>query len=345
MVKITRKPREILNIEWSSNSWVHNFFRGYEYLFGRRYGQRIESRVIVTRKKIYYKFYTVEALLAFGESKIREFFKKKSFWFEFSQLEFALPINTPQLQIPWISFAIGFDTVSTYHADTGATSLSFSYTTTGSNRLLSADTITDAATNTNTGTTYNSVSMSNFDNIDCPFGGWQNMWGLAGPASGSNTLTSSFSGGGQALEMVATSYTGCNQSGQPDNHTTDSTAVGVNNFSTSITPNADNCWILIFAQANTGIVAAGTNVTQRAESHTLNFSSLVGDNNAAVTPPASTTMQVTGSVAAWAIILASIAPAASTKIISVTSVLFATIKSVDNTAIANIGSVSGVPNV
>src|SRR5260370_36910275 len=75
--EITKKPRYRPEIQWSNKIWISNFFRAWEYLFGREYGIKPEasSSIQVVDGKLFIRteFYTLEALLAHIEVIIRTY--------------------------------------------------------------------------------------------------------------------------------------------------------------------------------------------------------------------------------------------------------------------------------
>lgn len=106
--------------------------------------------------------------------------------------------------------AVVYDTFtsSTY---TGATSHSFSHTTSGSNRYLLLQFFIGSG-NTVTGVTYNSVAMSSLGSITQPDAGVTiHSYGLPAPATGANTVDVTFSGAPTYVNCTASSYTNVHQ--------------------------------------------------------------------------------------------------------------------------------------
>ena len=77
--RITGKPRETIRLgrdfEWSKDSWVHNIFRSFEVLFGRKSGLRPENATIMVKDWdgnvfVEKRFYTFESVLAQVETVI-----------------------------------------------------------------------------------------------------------------------------------------------------------------------------------------------------------------------------------------------------------------------------------
>jgi len=342
---LTGKPRYLPDIEWSQKSWVHNIFRVYELIFWRKYGIRKEASAYLGKDgNVHYQFYTLESFLLYSESLVRELFKKKfKLNFEFTQLQFAMPVNTPQLQIPWISFAIAFGGNSTGNATAATNTISYSFTTGGSDRIMFSHNTNDTSAQDNTVATYNSVSMTNIQSAN--FGGvgsWIFLWMLVAPTTGSNTYSSSFTSNHQ-IDSLSIYYTGAKQTAQPDNSTSGFLGAA-NSFALTLTTVADNSWAMMSTLANTGTLSGGAATTLRAfYANTANTA--LTDTNAAVTPAGSVTLTTANStLAIYAGCMASFAPVPTSQIKSVSAVAQASIKLVNDTTLANIKSVSGVPN-
>lgn len=111
----------------------------------------------------------------------------------------------------------------------GAGDKTASFSCTGSNRIL---VVFVACGDAMTGVTYNGVAMTE---VDTAHVNQNKAYILIAPASGSNTLTFSHSGGG-TINWIAMSYTGAKQSSQPSVHGVTSTT---GSASVSITPAAD----------------------------------------------------------------------------------------------------------
>lgn len=177
---------------------------------------------------------------------------------------------------------ISFD-ASTNGGSTTGTSLSFSHTCSGNNRVLFVATVTDTANNTDyiTGVTYNGVAMSQVGTFSSPGLGGVELYILVNPASGVNTVTVSLSSS-VTIYAVASSYTGALQSGQPD--ATNQTATDpTTTLSVNTSTVADNCWIISCAGRKAGSTAnitAGTGVTSRQ----INSFVAIGDSNGPKTP-------------------------------------------------------------
>lgn len=189
--------------------------------------------------------------------------------------------------------AITFDTsdVSRRLVNPG-TSLTYSYTCTGSNRLLFCSCLVSAATNNITGVTYNGVSMGSAVNTIATDAGanTQVVYALLGPATGANNVVVSISPS-STVQAHSTSYAGVSQSGFPDAQTTASLS-GTSQVMT-LTTVADNCWLYAYHRSDTtNPGAAGTNTTVR---NGATSASTVCDTNSAQTPAGSKSMTLTYS--------------------------------------------------
>ena len=174
--------------------------------------------------------------------------------------------------VPEALAAIAFDASSTVDADGCITDaltpfvLSWSHTTTGSDRLLVVGiAMTDDSENI-TGITYNAISMTNI-RTDSNAGvdqGETSLWYLVNPSSGANTITatndSSFSDGcGDAVSL-----TGVDQD-NPLDANNGNTADNADSISSTVTTVADNAWIvdIVSKTSNPGDLTVGANQTSR----------------------------------------------------------------------------------
>jgi len=157
--------------------------------------------------------------------------------------------------------AIAFDS-GTYAQYTNGTSLTFSHTCTGSDRILfvMGHDKSNSATII-TGITYGGVAMTQVNTLNG--GAGQNdraitLWYLIAPATGSNNVVVSASESDN-LRFSAVSYTGASQTGQPEGTDT-STGNSVTTISTDITTTVNNCWMLMFSKDGAGNITY-TNTT------------------------------------------------------------------------------------
>jgi hypothetical protein len=113
------------------------------------------------------------------------------------------------------------------------------------------------------------------------------------------------------FDIAVSCYSGGAQTGIPDNSTSNTTA-SASSLTSTLTPNADNCWGLV-AQANNRTGGAGTGSTIRASGiGTLDYDLSIYDTNAAIHPAASTSMTTTiTSASSGCQIMVSFAPPAA----------------------------------
>lgn len=179
--------------------------------------------------------------------------------------------------------AIAFDNVLNT-TSSGSSSFSTSYTTSGSNRVLLAFFWTTQVPST---VTYNSVSMTQVRSFSA-FGQTNYLYILTNPASGANTFAITW-GANATIALGIASYNGCAQSGQPDNSNSNSSGSGSTDSNT-LSSVADNCWhIGGFANDATSNVTAGAGTTKRSPGGS-DYN--IFDNNAAITPAGSNTLNV-----------------------------------------------------
>jgi len=108
-----------------------------------------------------------------------------------------------------------------------ATTLTYSHTCTGSNRILLVGVGLSGETDDVTGVTYNGVAMTRigFDGNSASQAVSSYLYYLIAPATGANNVVVSVSSG-QNISSVASSYTGAKQTGQPDSSATNDSSTG-----------------------------------------------------------------------------------------------------------------------
>jgi hypothetical protein len=151
------------------------------------------------------------------------------------------------------------------------------------------------------GVTYNGVSMTQLKKQAMigrgAGGGFNYIYGLVGPATGSSlTISATRTTGSGRIFMGAVEYTVCSAT-IPD--ATGGTTPGApfNALATNITTVADNSAVLMFVVADNGSLAAGANTTQIAES--TGASGQVGlyeTSPTPVTPAGAKTLNITSAV-------------------------------------------------
>lgn len=241
--------------------------------------------------------------------------------------------------------AVAFGAVSSGADGAGASSRSVTLSSSGTDVVgyvgVYGELTGSAGTDALTGVTWGGNAMSFVNKkIRSNNLGWQYVYALASPPSGSQTITATFSGNAY-IALMAIYYTGGKQTGIPDAGNT-AAAGPSNSLSTTFTTIADNCWTAAFGISDNGGVGVGTNMTSRA---TYNGSFIWGDRNSALTPAGSTTIGIVGTGNGNQIVNGfSIAPAVAagpTNLKSLDGNLKANIKSISGNLIANVKSFDG----
>lgn len=221
--------------------------------------------------------------------------------------------------------AIAFDAASNDadalgDCEDAVSSLSWSHTTSGADRLLFVGVSATDATDANSlvsSVTYNSVSMTEAVERQCTtcagtIDYTASAWYLAGPATGSNTVSVTLGGTSDYVCGGAISLTGVDQSSPLD-----ATNSGIVNsgatITTDVTTVADNAWVLdvVVSSDSAADLAPGGGQTQRWEYSNVfdNFTG-GGSNEGPKTPAGAVTMSWThGATEDGAIAAASFKPA------------------------------------
>ncbi len=329
LATITGKPRYFPEVKWSKNLWTHNVFRVWESLVGRKYGIKPS---MFSANGVQYA-YSFEAQIALFEVWVRSLFKKFSFKI----------VYVPQMQLAGLSrggyvpyrFAIALDTSG---QSTNPTT-SYSYTSTGSDLVMVLGLTDDTGANPNPTATYNSVSMTLADEVQYPGDRWNHLFVLAGPATGSNTIAI---GSTSFRQTAVATYTGCNQTGQPDSHSA-TTTVGTP-WVQSTTVVASNCWLVGFVY---GTDPLSTTVTPGVLRQTVAASSLYGDSNGTVSTGSQSLTWNNNGVARVAVgVMVSIKPVAAdgpANLKSLDTNVKSNIKSVNTNPLANVKSLNTNP--
>lgn len=292
---VTGHTREKVEIKWSTKLWTHNLFRIWELLFWRRVGVRpsvvswIENGVT---KQVAYSF---EAQIALFEVYLRSLFK---------QFAFSIVV-VPQLQLAGMAqgafmpyrFAIALD-VSTNENNNAGNSLS--HTCTGSNLVFTGVVVGDIITDALSNLTYAGASMFPVtDSILRAGDRWVYLGVLAAPATGANNFTET---GLTFRDIIATSYTGCAQTGQPDSHATANKSVPSTTVSFTTTVVAANCWIIGYSYGGNGGYSSNTATLRNTP-----ISIAMGDSNGTV-PTGSQTVTLNETSGADTNVMCSLSP-------------------------------------
>ncbi len=197
--------------------------------------------------------------------------------------------------------AIAFD-ASSGTTIVSASSVTWSHTCTGSDRILFVATYGNSGFTEFTGITYNGVSLTFIASEQ--YGERASLWYLINPASGTHDIVIS-APTSRPMGGSASSYTGARQSGGLDASITNLTTGSP--ITTTLTTVADNSWTVVGATANWSGLTAGSGSTVR---NTQNSGSLgIFDSNGPKTPAGSTSMTLSAGNNYMATVMVSFAPA------------------------------------
>jgi len=244
--------------------------------------------------------------------------------------------------------AIAYDTSAAGNITTG-TSLTISNNCTGSNLALVAM-ATDNGARTVTATAIKGGSATSMTLINRAAGGGLGdaSFYILSPDTGVGSNVVFTIGSSGYIIGECASYTGVKQTGFPDNSVINAyNGTGSATISQSITPVADNCWAIMggFYNANTGTVTAGANTVVRQSQVNASGLNGFGDSNSAITPAASYTLNMSGTVAGRSSQLITMAPAVATSNIKTfDGTARASIKTIDGIAIASVKTFDGITN-
>ncbi len=194
--------------------------------------------------------------------------------------------------------AIAFDNTAQTLSGSSVTSISYSYTTSGSDRGLIVQ-IYYQSSATVSAITYNGVSMTAISGTPLDTGGGERhgMWYLANPANGSNTLSVTFSIATTYAAFMS-SYTGVDQASMIGATRTELGLETGTTYAESLTTTTNDSWIVwgtrdyaartITAGANTtllqtettvyGLIQARSTTGAAAGSRTLNLNASASAN-------------------------------------------------------------------
>lgn len=188
--------------------------------------------------------------------------------------------------------AIAFDASSTNDSVNwgSGTSVTWSHTCTGSDRILFVAVFNLGSATLPSGITYNGVAMTMINSQDTDGGGYtESLWYLVAPSTGANNIVTTWAVSNGLFNCIATSYTGASQTGQPDSSNT-GLALGVTSITTNLTTVANNCWLVGYARATGAFTFTnGTNGFIR-NTGMASGSVVMADSNGVITPAGSTGM-------------------------------------------------------
>lgn len=233
--------------------------------------------------------------------------------------------------------AIAFDAANSGSA-VGTTDVTVSHTASGANPILFAfvDVTTGSATPT---VTANGVAMTFIDKRQIISGSNEtiSLFYKSG-LTGTFNVIAEKGGNNGVWRMKTLSYSGAAQTGIPDNSVT-AVSAATTDLSGTLTTVADSCWFVGgYVNADTQNISAGAGTTARSGAASM---FMVCDNNAAISPPASTTLHGTASNSAMAFVGASFAPL-TTNIKTFNGNAYASTKTVNGLALGSTKSWNGL---
>lgn len=170
---------------------------------------------------------------------------------------------------------IAFDASSQGSALPG-NSVTFAHTCSGSDRILIVG-ITSNNADVITGVTYNGTAMT-LAKKSTFAGPTMYLYYLLAPDTGANNVVVSASGAGEYIRVSSVSYTGVQQSGQPD--ATDEESASATSVTSSLTQAVTHAWQIGLVQGgHDGTVTAGSGVGSIRRTVTGGYNS-IGDSNA-----------------------------------------------------------------
>lgn len=173
---------------------------------------------------------------------------------------------------------IAFNAVTT-GTTAGATTVTFSHTPAGSNRLLIVNASCSVAGATLTAT-FNGVAMTQIITLNTNIR--QAAFYLFAPAaSAQNVVVTSSSSA--AIGAVATSYTGCLQSSSVIDGSNSGANSGSSNLNVAITTGNTGTWGVSCAASDTNDIPTVNSQTSRGSTSTTNSGVAIYDTNAALT--------------------------------------------------------------
>jgi hypothetical protein len=202
--------------------------------------------------------------------------------------------------------AIAFVSKTAFTFTTSST-ISYSQDCTGANILFVG--VTTGGT-TISSITYAGVAMTQSGSSSGTAGVTNRLYYLVSPATGSNTVSITQSSGGNIVSC-SICYSGASTTGQPD-----ATSVGgpttTTSYSQSVTSVADNCFAILYGDANGGLtLTGGSNTTVRNQPEVSFTGAFLIDSTALKTPAGTFTLAATSSSQTFAGCMASFKPAAS----------------------------------
>ena len=304
-------------------------------MFWRRQGIRCEASASCQDGIITRRFYTFESVIAYGESLIRGMFtlpKLVPFRIVFPQMVSSeVSIPSPYL------FAIAFDATGGKREASGGTPNTISFTVTGSNNVLIANTstFTDDVTDCDYAGVNLTDTAAKINGVDAVLNGVDLRY-LIAPATGTNNLVTTDNGSG-SLAVAVANYTGAKQT-SPIDSTSTASETSASSITGTTTVVASGCWLVMGGAAVVSDMAAGSGTTTRQ----TNQNYALCDSNASVSTGAQSLILTYTSGAARAAILSLAPAAAATSIKTVNGLAYASVKTVNGLAVASIKNINGL---
>lgn len=349
---LTKSDRFLPDIEWSNKSYIHNIFRFWEMIFGRKFGAKAEASVEVfydTDGQINVRrhFFTLEAVLAHVEGTVRDalkVFSPQNLLSPLPQFGYIprsalatvaivvmgveMKLNGDSVFAPMFAGAIAFDTADKKDGAGAGSPITLSFTTTGSSRGLVAGCHQGGGSAPATpAMTYNSVSMTQ-ETTPLFYNQRQvTSFSLIAPATGANTASMSWSGGGSTeAGFGLISYTGVDQTDMVE--ATNTGAISGTSFNgASVTTLTANAVVATFISFRNGVTTVACSDNQRYVLQQGDSSGSVqmigGDKQATTTGSYSVAFTASASEAGPSATLA-IKPSASTNVTADAGVVTAT---------------------
>lgn len=238
--------------------------------------------------------------------------------------------------------AIAYDTSSEGGA-LGASPFSWNHTVTGSNAILFVQSYETGTSQRTSGVTYNGNAMTSIAYQNNGSDRGLRLWYILIPSPDGNahsiTVTSS-----EVTSGSAVSYTGVNQSGQPDSFANSAPSGVTATQATTVV--ASNCWLVgTFMDVGFATSTAGTGTTLRVVINNANpwGQGAMLDSNGTV-GTGSQSLQATNTYGSdvWAVVVASFKPVATAgpaNLKSLDTNVTANIKSYNTNLIANVKSI------
>lgn len=203
--------------------------------------------------------------------------------------------------------AIAFDADSRGLGAAPSSSLTWSHTVSGTDRILIVG--MNARSTTTAGVTYNGVAMTLAIN-KAYITGEVSLWYLSAPSTGANNVIATLAGASTGLQGGGVSLTGVDQTSPID--ATNSSSGSSITASVSVTTVADNCWVIDCMGQSSGPASITANGSQTQHwDVTPVSSSCGGSSKGPVSPPASTSMSWTINPSGdWGDTVLSLLPAA-----------------------------------